>query len=119
MDTLLVDQDGPILTLTFNQAAKLNPLDLAQWDELARALFHARDHDATRAVVLTGAGRAFSAGADIRGMRERREPADQIARLNQINSVIQQLADLHKLTIAALNGVAAGIGASLALACDL
>ena len=119
METLLLDQDGPILTLTLNQPAKLNPLDLAQWDELGRALSHARDEDNVRAAVLTGAGRAFSAGADIRGMRERRDPADQVARLSRINPVIQQLADLPKPTVAALNGIAAGIGASLALACDL
>src|SRR5215217_25675 len=117
--TLLLDQSEHVLTLTLNQPAILNPLDLPQWGELAYALSRASDDAEIRAIVLTGAGRAFSAGADIRGMRERRTAAEQIARLNQINPVIQQLADLPKPTIAALNGVAAGIGASLALACDL
>lgn len=119
MQTLLIGQEGPILTLTLNQPAKLNPLDLPQWEELAQALSRARDNDEIHAVVLTGSGRAFSAGADIRAMRERRDPAQQVARLDQINAVLQQLANLPKPTIAALNGVAAGIGASLALACDL
>ena len=117
--TLLLDQSNHVLTLTLNQPAKLNPLDLPQWDELARAFSRARDDAGIRAIVLTGAGRAFSAGGDIRGMRERRDAAEQIARLNRINAVIEQLADLPKPTIAALGGVAAGIGASLALACDL
>src|SRR5215216_2955463 len=116
--TLLLDQSDHILTLTLNQPAKLNPLDLPQWDELAHAFSRARDDADIHAVVLTGAGRAFCAGADIRGM-QRRNAAEQIARLGYINAVIQQLADLPKPTIAALNGVAAGIGASLALACDL
>jgi len=117
--TLLLDHNDHVLTLTLNQPAKLNPLDLPQWDELADALSRARDDAGIHAIVLTGAGRAFSAGADIRGMRERRDAAQQIARLDRINRVLQQLADLPKPTIAALGGVAAGIGASLALACDL
>jgi 2-(1,2-epoxy-1,2-dihydrophenyl)acetyl-CoA isomerase len=117
--TLLLDQSDHILTLTLNQPAKLNSLDLPHWDELAHAFSRAHDDADIHAVVLTGAGRAFSAGADIRGMSERRDAAQQIARLDYINVVIQQLADLPKPTIAALNGVAAGIGASLALACDL
>lgn len=117
--TLLFEQSASILTLTLNQPARLNPLDLAQWRELGTALARARDDATIRAVVLTGAGRAFSAGADLRGMREPRDAASQLARLGAIHPVILQLAELPKPTIAALNGVAAGIGASLALACDL
>ncbi len=90
--TLLLDQSDHILTLTLNQPATLNSLDLPQWDELAHVLSRASDDADIHAIVLTGAGRAFSAGADIRGMRERRTAAQQIARLNQINPVIQQLA---------------------------
>src|SRR4029079_18610419 len=121
MDTpsLLLDQSHSVLTITLNQPYKLNALDLPQWRDLAHALAHARDDASVRAVVLTGAGRAFSAGADIAGMRELRNAAAQLARLSQITPIIQLLAELPKPTIAALNGVAAGIGASLALACDL
>jgi 2-(1,2-epoxy-1,2-dihydrophenyl)acetyl-CoA isomerase len=121
MDTpsLLLDQSHSVLTITLNQPYKLNALDLPQWRDLAYALAHARDDASVRAVVLTGAGRAFSAGADIAGMHELRDAAAQLARLSQITPIIQLLAELPKPTIAALNGVAAGIGASLALACDL
>jgi 2-(1,2-epoxy-1,2-dihydrophenyl)acetyl-CoA isomerase len=117
--TLLLDHSHGVLTITLNRPTKLNALDLPQWRELAEALAHARDDASVRAAVLTGAGRAFSAGADIAGMREKRDAAQQLARLNQIAPVIQLLSGLTKPTIAALNGVAAGIGASLALACDL
>jgi 2-(1,2-epoxy-1,2-dihydrophenyl)acetyl-CoA isomerase len=117
--TLLLEHSDAILTVTLNQPARLNPLDLAQWHELGAALARARDDPSIRALVLTGAGRAFSAGADLRGMREPRDAASQLARLARIHPVLLQLAELPKPTIAALNGVAAGIGASLALACDL
>jgi 2-(1,2-epoxy-1,2-dihydrophenyl)acetyl-CoA isomerase len=116
---LLFDHSGGILTLTLNRPDRLNALDLPHWDELAAAVVRARADQAIRAVVITGAGRAFCAGADIAGMRGERDAAGQIARLDRINAVIQALADLPKPVIAALNGVAAGIGASLALACDL
>jgi 2-(1,2-epoxy-1,2-dihydrophenyl)acetyl-CoA isomerase len=116
---LLLEQAGGILTITLNRPNSLNALDLPHWDDLAAAFARAR-HDAdVRAVVLCGAGRAFCAGADITGMREPRDAAAQVARLERINAVILALAELPKPVLAALNGVAAGIGASLALACDL
>jgi 2-(1,2-epoxy-1,2-dihydrophenyl)acetyl-CoA isomerase len=117
--SLQLDHADRILTITLNRPDKLNALDLPQWDELAAALARARDDSEVRAVVLTGAGRAFCGGADIAGMREGRDAASQQARLARINPVVQALAELPKPTVAALGGVAAGIGASLALACDL
>jgi 2-(1,2-epoxy-1,2-dihydrophenyl)acetyl-CoA isomerase len=117
--TLLLDHDHGILTLTLNRPDVLNALDIPQWQELADAFAHARDDPAVRAVVITGAGRAFSAGADIGGMRERRSAAQQTERLALINNAVGMLATLPKPTIAAVNGVAAGVSTSLALACDL
>lgn len=117
--TLLLDQADGVLTLTFNRPHVLNALDLPQWQELADAFARARDDDGVRALVIGGAGRAFSAGADIGGMRERRDAARQTERLALINRAVRLLATLPKPTIAAVNGVVAGIGASLALACDL
>ena len=111
--TLLLDHSGDILTLTLNRPDRLNALDLPHWEALAAALERARDDQAIRVVAITGAGRAFCAGADIAGMRGQRDSAVQIARLERIDAVIQALAALPKPVIAALNGVAAGIGASL------
>jgi 2-(1,2-epoxy-1,2-dihydrophenyl)acetyl-CoA isomerase len=108
-----------VLTLTLNRPDVLNALDLPQWEELTDAFTHARDDPSIHAVVLTGAGRAFSAGADIRGMREPRSAAEQTARLAVINRAMHLLATLPQPTIAAVNGVAAGISTSLTLACDL
>jgi 2-(1,2-epoxy-1,2-dihydrophenyl)acetyl-CoA isomerase len=116
--TILLHQDGGILTITLNQPAVLNALDLPQWQALTPAFERARDDPTIRALIITGAGRAFSAGADIRGMQTR-DAADQIDRLALINEVLRLLAALPKPTIAAVNGIAAGVSTSLALACDL
>jgi 2-(1,2-epoxy-1,2-dihydrophenyl)acetyl-CoA isomerase len=117
--TLLFDLTHGVATLTFNRPEVLNALDIAQWSELAAMLDRVQGDSSIRALVLTGVGRAFSAGADIRAMRQPRSAAQQTARLETINAAIRRLVALPKPTIAAVNGVAAGIGASLVLACDL
>jgi 2-(1,2-epoxy-1,2-dihydrophenyl)acetyl-CoA isomerase len=117
-ETILLDQAAGILTITLNQPEILNALDLLEWQALIRAFERARDDRSIRALVITGAGRAFSAGADVRAMRAR-SAAEQTARLELIGRAVQLLAELTKPTIAAINGVAAGISTSLALACDL
>ncbi len=120
MDTQAsLDHADGVLTITLNRPDVLNALDLPQWEQLGHAFERARDEPTVRALVLTGAGRAFSSGADIRSMREPRTPAEQLERLEKINRVVRLLAELPKPTIAAINGVAAGVSTSLTLACDL
>jgi 2-(1,2-epoxy-1,2-dihydrophenyl)acetyl-CoA isomerase len=117
-ETILLDHAAGILTITLNQPEILNALDLPQWQALVRAFERAHGDGSIRALVITGAGRAFSAGADVRAMRAR-GAAEQTARLELIGRAVQLLAELPKPTIAAVNGVAAGISTSLVLACDL
>jgi 2-(1,2-epoxy-1,2-dihydrophenyl)acetyl-CoA isomerase len=110
--------DG-ILTITLDRPEALNAFDRAMKDELLAAL-KASDRDtAVRVVVITGAGRAFSAGQDL---KERQEPGatDLGTELrDRYNPLILAMRRLEKPIVGAVNGVAAGAGFSLALACDM
>jgi 2-(1,2-epoxy-1,2-dihydrophenyl)acetyl-CoA isomerase len=116
---LRVERDGPVATIVLDRPDALNALTVPLKEALLVALSDV-DRDRTiRAVVLTGAGRAFCAGQDL---RERLEPdalplADEIR--TRYNPVIRAMRALPKPIVGAINGVAAGAGASLAFACDL
>ena len=110
--------DG-VATLTLDRPDALNALTVPLKDDLLAALREVAADGAVRAVVLTGAGRAFCAGQDL---RERLEPdalalADEIRR--RYNPIVRAMRDLPKPIVGAINGVAAGAGASLAFACDI
>jgi 2-(1,2-epoxy-1,2-dihydrophenyl)acetyl-CoA isomerase len=113
--------DG-VATLTFNRPDRLNALSTPIMEGLLEALPRlARDPD-VGAIVLTGAGRAFCAGGDVKSMAEGGpEPTvnDAIVRLRSRMEVSRLLHEIPKPTIAMVNGPAAGAGLSLALACDL
>jgi 2-(1,2-epoxy-1,2-dihydrophenyl)acetyl-CoA isomerase len=116
---LRVEIDGPVATITLDRPDALNALTVALKEELLAAFAAVAGDDALRAVVLTGAGRAFCAGQDL---RERLEPdaaplADEI-RL-RYNPLIRAMRGLPKPIVGAINGIAAGAGASLAFACDI
>ena len=117
--TLLVGREGGVLTLTLNRPEKLNPLTEGLLDELFAGLVQARDDDSVRAVVLTGAGRGFSAGADLRVSLS--NPDRDVRRTLQHHyaPVITLMREIEKPVLAAVNGVAAGAGMSLALAADM
>lgn len=122
--TLLIEDQGAVRLITLNQPAIYNPLDEVSGPELVAALEQADRDPQVRALVLTGAGKAFSAGGNVRLMgdllqkNQASKPffADISAVLNR--SIIT-LRRLSKPVVCALNGVAAGGGLGWCLACDL
>jgi 2-(1,2-epoxy-1,2-dihydrophenyl)acetyl-CoA isomerase len=121
--TVVMEQDGTLLTITLNRPDALNAFDRMTIQRLAAALRTAAEEDAVRAVVLTGVGRAFSAGQDVREMaretaeRGPRAIGDQLR--ERYNPAIVRLRAIEKPVVAAINGVATGAGLGIALACDL
>ena len=118
---LLLDKRGHVAVLTLNRPAKLNALDAGLRAATLAAIDSVRADDAVRAVVFTGAGRGFCSGADLTAGGASKPPT-QNDHLDDLGWVGRQALALHQLdkpAIAAVNGVAAGAGMSLALACDL
>jgi enoyl-CoA hydratase len=117
-DHLLVDhRDGGALWLTFNRPEVFNAFSGELSVALAERLEDAASNDAVRVVVLTGEGPAFSAGADISG-EDAHERFD-VRALDAANRIIRAVTSCPKPVVAAVNGVAAGVGCSTALAADL
>lgn len=123
--TITVEQAGGVLTVTLNRPEAYNAFDEQMTVELSTAFKNAQRDDAVRCVVLTGAGRAFCAGQDLKEIEghyrdDGEGPLDFGAHLRKrLNPLITRIRTLEKPVVASLNGVAAGAGASLAFACDL
>ncbi len=115
--TLLQQVDGGVATLTLNRPEALNALNSELRRALLAALKGAARDEAIRAVVLTGAGRGFCAGADLRGGSAERDFRSVLRA--EYGPLIAAMRSLPKPLVAAVNGVAAGAGVSLALAADL
>lgn len=116
MSDLEISTVDGVLRLTLNRPAQLNAMTADLSDALAHEIEQATGDD-VRVVVLTGAGGAFSAGADISGA-DAHEHFD-VSALDRANRIIRAITRLDKPVLAAVNGVAAGVGCSTALACDL
>lgn len=116
---LLVTRDGAVLTLTLDRPERRNALTCAVLDRLVAA-FDTEVDDAVRVVVLTGSGdRAFSAGQDLADPALDGGQADLGPVVDRWNAGVRAIRDLRVPVVAAVNGVAAGAAANLALACDL
>ncbi|MBV7486614.1 enoyl-CoA hydratase/isomerase family protein [Bordetella sp. BOR01] len=121
---ILLDVQDGIGVLTLNRPAVRNAIDDAMRTELLDALDRAARDPAIRALVVTGAGKAFCAGGDIKGMKARLDaPAGDVAfngwtRQQRTHHALTALFKLPKPTIAAVNGAAAGLGCDMALSCD-
>ena len=114
--------DG-VATITLNRPDDLNPLSVPMAQEVLSVLEQVEGDPEVRAVLITGAGRAFSSGADLkggdRGLTPEGKPDVLTALRTAYNPLILKLMTLPKPVVAAVNGGAVGIGASLAWACDL
>jgi 2-(1,2-epoxy-1,2-dihydrophenyl)acetyl-CoA isomerase len=111
-----VARDGAVQTITLNRPDKLNAFTVGVHEELQAALEEARD-PAVRAVVITGAGRGFSAGQDLNEFGEAGDIASMLRATYHVD--VLAIRSLEKPVIAAVNGVCAGAGLSLACACDI
>lgn len=118
----LVESEGPVMTVTFNRPERRNGLSSAVLRELEAIIHHVRDDGRIRALVLTGAGSVFCAGAEPTSVAERAGTGDLAGTSSggprMIGRIFDQLAHLEAMTVVAVNGHAIGGGWSLALAAD-
>lgn len=124
-DAILYEERGAVAVVTLNRPAALNSFTRDMLQSLRRALDRAEAAPHIRALVLTGAGRGFCAGLDLSeldftpgpGLLERADPGPVIDQ--EFNPTTRRLQSLKLPTVVAVNGVAAGAGASIAMACDI
>jgi 2-(1,2-epoxy-1,2-dihydrophenyl)acetyl-CoA isomerase len=120
-DVLLLDRSEGVATLTLNRPDSMNSLSVALKEALSTAIDEVSRDESVRAVVLTGAGRGFCVGQDLRehvALLEANDPAPLNTVTEHYNPMVRGIAEMPKPVIAAVNGMAAGAGAGLTVACD-
>lgn len=117
-DVIVEGSEHGVLTIRFNAPERLNAVDVPMLRAVVEALRAAEGDPEVRAVVLTGTGRAFCSGADLAAGPERRgnKPSGMV---EAVNEAVQSICDFPKPVVCLMNGLAAGVGVSFALACDL
>jgi 2-(1,2-epoxy-1,2-dihydrophenyl)acetyl-CoA isomerase len=122
-DLLILNKENGLATLTLNRPDKFNAMTTDMWRQIPRLIEEVRNDDSLKVLIITGTGKAFCAGSDA-GRITSRITGQEIAKTQKeltapIGAEVLCLAKLQKPTIAAINGVAAGAGVSIALACDI
>ncbi len=123
--TILVDVDGPVATVTLNRPDQMNAWNWRMHAELRHALHHLDQDDAIRAIVVTGAGKAFCAGADLGGGGDtftgegKSTVGDHRHWLERYDVPQREMCELATPIIAAINGAAVGAGLTMATAMDI
>lgn len=115
-ETITYRVENGVAWLTLNRPDKLNAFNAQMNKEIGKAIKQSANDDEVRAILLTGEGKAFCSGQDLSGMDENVHLGEVLRK--QYGPMVKQIASCEKPIIAAVNGVAAGAGFSLALACD-
>lgn len=118
-ENLLLEKDGPVATITLDRPENLNALSMRLREELLSAFKEVRDDSGVRVLIITGRGRAFCSGADLRELQSLASGQVPPGIMDLATQRVLGLVEMGKPTIAAINGVAAGGGFSLAMACDI
>jgi 2-(1,2-epoxy-1,2-dihydrophenyl)acetyl-CoA isomerase len=118
-ETITYEIANRLATITLNRPQSLNAFVPQMNQEVLEALKNAERDQDVRCVMITGAGRAFCAGQDLKGRTPEQKGSLGASLREKYNPLIRQIRQMEKIVIAAVNGVAAGAGCNFALACDL
>ena len=118
-ETILYEKLNGVATLTLNRPQSLNAFVPQMNNEVLEALRDGERDQGVRCVMISGAGRAFCAGQDLKGRTPDQKGSLGASLREKYNPMIRQIRQMETIVIAAVNGVAAGAGCNLALACDL
>ena len=118
-ETITYDKEQGVATITLNRPQSLNAFVPQMNQEVLAALKDGERDQEVRCFMITGAGRAFCAGQDLKGRTPEQKGSLGASLREKYNPLIRQIRQMEKVVVAAVNGVAAGAGCNLALACDL
>lgn len=120
---VLMEVKNQVATITLNRPERLNALGQSMREDLLAAVTRARDDGAVRVVLMTGAGRAFCSGGDVKEMNDRQAAGATARRDLELwpvrDRILMEIRNMPKPVIAVVNGAAAGAGCNLALGCDM